>query len=71
MTRHIQGLLHVSQARQLTILSQYPASGGDKQCAASLTRGEPARTEGDEIVFDVHLPSSPLIVSLACSYNLC
>lgn len=74
MTRHNQGLpprsLQVLQVRQLIAVSKYSASGGDKQCGARyLTRGEAARAQGDEIVFDVHLPSSCLIVRLACSYN--
>lgn len=36
----------------------------------SLMRGEAARAEGDEIVFDVHLPSSRLITRVTRSYNV-
>lgn len=74
MTRHYQGppprSLQVSQARQVIEVNKYSASGGDKQCGVSLTRGEAARAQGDEIVFDVHLQSSCLIARLACSYNI-
>lgn len=73
MTRHNQGppprSLQVSQACQLIEVNKYSASGGDKQCGVSLTRGEAARAQRDEIVFDVHLSSSRLIANLACLYN--
>lgn len=45
-----------------------PRLAGINNAALSLTRGEAARAQGDEIVFDVHLPSSRLIETRAWLY---
>lgn len=72
MTQHNQGL-SPNRCTSYTFVDDggsvnIPRLAGINNAALSLTRGEAARAQGDEIVFDVHLPSSCLIVSRACLY---